>query len=39
MCYWNVAIYKWNVHNGKIEINSSVVKFCSKLVLTINFEV
>jgi hypothetical protein len=28
-CYWNVATYKWNVHNGKIEIISFVVKLRS----------
>jgi hypothetical protein len=28
-CCWNVATYKWNVHNGKIEIISFVVKFRS----------
>ena len=28
-CCWNVAIYKWKVHNGKIEIISSVVMFRS----------
>jgi hypothetical protein len=28
-CCWNVAIYKWKVHNGKIEIISFVVKFRS----------
>ena len=26
-CCWNVATYKWKVHNGKIEIVSFVVKF------------
>ena len=26
-CCWNVATYKWKVHNGKIEIISFVVKF------------
>jgi hypothetical protein len=25
-CYWNVATYKWKVHNGKIDIISFVVK-------------
>jgi hypothetical protein len=25
-CSWNVATYKWNVQNGKIEIISFVVK-------------
>jgi hypothetical protein len=25
MCCWNVATYKWKVHNGKIEIISFVV--------------
>ena len=24
---WNVATYKWNVHNGKIEILSFVLMF------------
>jgi hypothetical protein len=24
-CHWNVATYKWKVHNGKIEIMSFVV--------------
>jgi hypothetical protein len=28
MCRWNVAIYKWKVHNEKIEIISFVVRFC-----------
>jgi hypothetical protein len=28
-CCWNFATYKWKVHNGKIEINSFVVKFRS----------
>jgi hypothetical protein len=28
------ATYKWKVHNGKIEIISFVVKFCSKATLT-----
>jgi hypothetical protein len=28
-CCWNVATYKWKVHNGKIEIISFVVKFRS----------
>ena len=27
--YWNVATYKWRVHNGKIEIISFVVTFGS----------
>ena len=27
--YWNVATYKWKVHNGKIEIISFVVTFGS----------
>jgi hypothetical protein len=27
--YWNVATYKWKVHNGKIEIISFVVTFRS----------
>ena len=31
-CCWNVAIYKWKVHNGKIEIISFVVKFRSILI-------
>ena len=26
MCCWNIAIYKWKVYNGKIEIN-----FCHKI--------
>jgi hypothetical protein len=26
-CCWNVATYKWKVHNGKIEIISFAVKF------------
>jgi hypothetical protein len=26
-CCWNVAAYKWKVHNGKIEIISLAVKF------------
>ena len=26
-CYWNIASYKWKIHNGKIEIISFVVKF------------
>jgi hypothetical protein len=26
-CCWNIATYKWKVHNGKIEIISFVVKF------------
>jgi hypothetical protein len=38
-CCWNVATYKWKVHNGKIEIISFVVKFRSKQPLTVNFEV
>ena len=25
-CCWNVATYKWKVHNGKIEIVSFVIK-------------
>ena len=25
-CCWNVATYKWKVHNGKIEIISFVIK-------------
>jgi len=25
-CYWNVATYKWKVHNGKIEIITFVVE-------------
>ena len=28
-CCWNVATYKWKVHNGKIEIIPFVVKFRS----------
>ena len=28
-CCWNVAIYKWKVHNEKIEIISFVVEFRS----------
>jgi hypothetical protein len=28
-CCWNVATYKWKVHNGKIEIISFVVNFRS----------
>jgi hypothetical protein len=28
-CCWNVATYKWKVHNGKIEIISFVIKFRS----------
>jgi hypothetical protein len=28
-CCWNVATYKWKVHNRKIEIISFVVKFRS----------
>ena len=28
-CCWNVAQYKWEVHNGKIEIIFFVVKFRS----------
>jgi hypothetical protein len=28
-CCWNVATYKWKVHNGNIEIISFVVKFHS----------
>jgi len=28
-CCWNIATYKWKVHNGKIEIISFVVKFRS----------
>ena len=28
-CCWNVATYKWKVHNGNIEIIPFVVKFCS----------
>jgi hypothetical protein len=28
-CCWNVATYKWKVHNGNIEIISFVVKFRS----------
>jgi hypothetical protein len=28
-CCWNVATYKWKVHNEKIEIISFVVKFRS----------
>ena len=27
MCCWNVAKYKWKVHNGKIEI----ISFCRKV--------
>jgi hypothetical protein len=26
MCCWNVATYKWTVHNEKIEIISVVIK-------------
>jgi hypothetical protein len=26
-CFWNLATYKWKVHNGKIEIISFVVVF------------
>jgi hypothetical protein len=22
ICYWNIARYKWKIHNGKIEIIS-----------------
>jgi hypothetical protein len=29
---WNVATYKWRIHNGKIEIISYVVKFRSQCV-------
>jgi hypothetical protein len=36
---WNVATYKWKVHNGKIEIISFVVTFRSQPPLTVNFEV
>jgi hypothetical protein len=25
-CFWNVATYKWKVHNGKFEMISFVVK-------------
>jgi hypothetical protein len=32
--YAGDATYKWKVHNGKIEIISFVVKFCSKATLT-----
>ena len=28
-CCWNVATYKWKVHNGKIEI----ISFCGKYVI------
>jgi hypothetical protein len=35
----NVATYKLKFHNGKIEIISFVVRFRSKLPLTVNFEV
>ena len=28
-CCWNVATYKWKLHNGNIEIISFVVKFRS----------
>jgi hypothetical protein len=28
-CCWNVATYKWKVHNGKIEIISFIVNFRS----------
>jgi hypothetical protein len=28
-CCWNVATYKWKVHNGQIEIISFIVKFRS----------
>jgi hypothetical protein len=36
---WNVATYKWKVHNGKIEIISFVVKFRSQPTLNVDFEV
>jgi hypothetical protein len=32
-CCWNFATYKWNVHNGKMQIISLVVKFRSKPAL------
>jgi uncharacterized protein YqkB len=32
-CCWNVATYKWKVHNRKIEIISFVVKFRSSIQL------
>ena len=38
-CCWNVATYKWKVHNGKIEIISFGVKFPSLPTLTVDFEV
>ena len=40
-CCWNVATYKWKVHNGKIEIISFsfVVKYRCLAALIINFEV
>jgi hypothetical protein len=33
-CCWNVATYKWTVHNGNIEILSFVIKFCSSLPIS-----
>ena len=35
----SLHIYKWKVHNGKIEIISFVVKFRSKPPLAVNVEV
>ena len=32
ICCWNVATYKWRIHNEKIEIISYVVKFRSQCV-------
>ena len=37
MCCWNVAAYKWKVHNGKINIISFVVKFrCRNYSIQLN---
>jgi hypothetical protein len=33
-CCWNVATYKWKLHNGNIEIISFVVKFRSSLSIS-----
>jgi len=39
MCCWNVAKYKWRIHNGKMEIISFVLKFHFKLGLAVIFYV
>ena len=38
-CCWDVATYKWNVHNGKMDIISFVVRYRFQPHLTVNFEV